>query len=163
MSRRPRASLAYIIGWLVLVAAGFVGAALLIAADFSTLHGVRALEVDLQRVTAGGHHGLVLVLIGLAALVLCGRAAEREGTREMRGVAAAGLLALLIATAVDLPALGSAAPFNQYYALATAWTGSAVALEFAGASLLIISGCGQLALYARRPRPRRARPAPATT
>lgn len=163
MPRRSPASAAYILAWLMLVAAGFAGAILLIAADFSTLRGVRAIEVDLQKVTAGENHGFVLALIGVAALGLGYRAVLRRGMAAMIALAAAGMIALLVALTVDVPSLGSAAPVDQYYAGTRAWTGSAVTLELAGSALLLVGGCGQLLLYTRRPRVQAVRAAPATT
>jgi hypothetical protein len=161
LQRRPAAGWGYIVAWLVLVAAGFAGAILLIAADFSTLRGVRAIEAVLQRVTAGDNHGFALTLIGIGALGFAGRALLRRGVAAMVALAAAGASALLVAVAVDVPSLGSPAPFDQYYAATTAWTGSAVGLELVGSALLFVSGCGQMVLYVRRPRAPQARPAPA--
>lgn len=142
-----------------LAAAVFAGALLLMVGDMSDLRGVRAIEVDLQVVSAGDQHGYVLFVVGVAVLLLGWFAVVQRSRMAMALIAAAGALAGGIVLLVDLPSLGSTAPIDTLYASTRAWTGSAVYLELVAAVLLITSGVLQLRL-APPGRPR-VKPAPA--
>jgi hypothetical protein len=136
---------------------------LVIDADFSSLRGVRAVAVDLDRVSAGAQHYYALAVIGLASILILWRVVVRASPLAMCGLAAVGLITLVVMAAVDVPTLGTTPPQAQLYASTSTWTGDAVTLEATGGSLLIVSGLGQLALLGGGSRvPRRRRPAAAT-
>ena len=134
-------------------AAAVAGAALLIVAEFSTLRGVRALEADVMRVSAGGNHGYALLVIAAVALPLAAWAALGRSRVAALALIIAGAAAAYVVLAIDRPDLGSTAPVNQLYTSTSAWTGSAIYWEAAGAALLLASGAVQ-SLLPRRVRPR---------
>jgi hypothetical protein len=130
----------------VLALAAAAGAGLLIAADLTTLRGVRVFGSDVTRVSGGAHHGYAVLAIGVAALPIAWVAAVARRRLAMGALVLAGIAAAAAAAVADLPSLGSASPADQFYARTTAWTGSAVYLELVGAALLVASGVGLLAL-----------------
>src|SRR5260370_3375347 len=73
-----------------LVAAGLAGAVLVIDAEFSSLRGVRALAVDLDRVSAGAQHYYALAVIGLAGILILWRGGGRSPPPAIGGPAPAG-------------------------------------------------------------------------
>ena len=130
-------------------AAALLGSALLIVAEFSTLRGVRALQADVLRVSAGGNHGYALIVIALLALPVAVWAVLRRSRLAALGLLIAGAAAAYVILAVDRPVLGSTAPVDQLYASTSAWTGSAIYWESAGAALLLASGAVQSLLPGR--------------
>lgn len=131
--------------------AGAAGAVALVAADLSTLHGVRVFGSDIAHVSAGAHHGYALFALGVLVLLLLWWAAISRRRLAMAALVLTGVAACAIAAAVDVPVLASTAPVNQFYVSTSAWTGSAIYLEFAAAALLIISGAIQLKLARAAP------------
>jgi hypothetical protein len=134
----------------VLLAAATAGAALLVVADFSTLRGVRALEADILHVRGGGQHLYTLMVLGVLAVPISLIAAIGRSRMAIGALVAAGFVAAFVVVAIDLPSLGSTARQDQLYASVRAWTGNAIYLEIAGATLLIVSGFVQLAYLHRR-------------
>jgi hypothetical protein len=139
-------------------AAALLGSALLIVAEFSTLRGVHALQADVLRVSAGGNHGYALIVIAGLALPVAVWAMLTRSRLAALALIIAGAAAAYVILAVDRPVLGSTAPVDQFYASTSAWTGSAIYWESAGAALLLASGAVQ-ALLPGRVRARRAAPA----
>jgi hypothetical protein len=139
-------------------AAALLGSALLIVAEFSTLRGVRALQADVLRVSAGGNHGYALIVIALLALPVAVWAVLRRSRVAALALIVAGAAAAAVIIAIDQPVLGSTAPVDQFYTSTSAWTGSAIYWESAGAALLLVSGAVQ-ALRPRRARALEAAPA----
>ncbi|HWE32510.1 MAG TPA: hypothetical protein VG410_03445 [Solirubrobacteraceae bacterium] len=136
-------------------AAALLGSALLIVAEFSTLRGVRALQADVLRVSAGGNHGYALIVIAVLALPVAVWAMLRRSRLAALALIIAGAAAAYVILAVDRPVLGSTAPVDQLYTSTSAWTGSAIYWESAGAALLLASGAVQ-ALLPGRARARKA-------
>ena len=145
--------------------AAFVGAILLIVADFSTLYEIKAGKTDPAAVvkTTSGHaqHSFALVLLGIAALLMAYGATRRGSRPAMAALLTVGVVALVIALVGDLPDATSSGTFGRNFADARAVRGSGFYLETIGAFLLVIAGSAGLFLSSptRRPtRPRRERP-----
>jgi hypothetical protein len=143
----------------ILFAGTFLGALLLVVAEFTTLYSERIASYHgpLTSVSTGSHDSYALIPIGLLALVL-GFAVLRGGSRAaLLAVGIAGVVALLIALVGDLPDAHSSGlvfgPSGQYVNAVTD-PGAGMYLETLGAVVLIATaGCGFLMLG--RPQPRR--------
>ena len=149
-----------------LAAAAFVGAILLVVAEFSTVYEIKAGRADPAAVvkTATGHaqHSFALLVLGLAALVMAYGAARRGSRPAMAAILAVGVVALLIALVGDLPDATSTGTYGHNFEDARAVRGTGFYLETLGGFLLVIAGSAGLYLSSpgRRPAPRERRPRP---
>ena len=128
----------------LVAALSIVAAALLVAAEFSTIFEVTvgSLEVVQRSATGGENHGYALLVVAVfaVALTLHGlRLAERAAGA---GLITLGLVVLMVALTVDLPdTRGSGRlPESLAYEDARARAGVALGLEIAGGVLLLAAG-----------------------
>jgi hypothetical protein len=129
------------------------GAALLLAAEFSTLYEVVVVTTvpEGASYSAGGHHGYALGLIALGIVVMSFGAVfggSRPAAVALLVLAAA---ALAIALAFDLPAV-EAGELARTYELADAQPRAGLYLEIAGGCAALI---GAALIIVARPAPRR--------
>ncbi len=121
------------------------GVALLVAAEFSTLYEIRALDAVLDRARGGEHHGYALLVVAIALVPMAWGAV----TRRARPAAVACLVLAAVAAAVvglvDAPAVGDAGLFERRYELAEAGAGGGFRLGVAGAALAMIGALWALA------------------
>jgi hypothetical protein len=134
---------------LLLAAAAFVGAVLLVISDFTTLFRVHTeAGVTVPSGTVKGHdnHSYSMLIIGLASLPLA-YAATRYGSRPaMTGLAGLGLIAVVIAIGFDLSDATGTNTLARTFENATGSPAAGFYLETLGAALLIVSGGGGLVL-----------------
>jgi len=169
-SRGPRVRRAGISGLdplgLALAAAAFIGAVLLVVSDFTTLFKVHTdAGVTVSNGLVKGHenHSYSMLIIGLASLPLA-YAATRYGSRPaMTGLAALGLIAVVIAVGFDLSDATGTNTLARTFENASGSPAVGFYLETLGAALLIISGGGGLVLTAPDRRPGAPPPAPEET
>jgi hypothetical protein len=131
---------------LAVLIAGFAGAALLIAADLTTLVEIKVLTVVQDELSGRDQHSWAMALLGVAALPLAWGAGRRHARPAMLGLAIVGLVAALIALVGDLPDLDETGVIGERYEDAAAAPGPGFYLETAGAALLLLAGGGGLAL-----------------
>ena len=121
-----------------------VGAVLLVAAEFSTVFEVTvgSLEVVKRDATGGENHGYALLVVAVFGVVLTMLGRRGAGRAAGLGLIALGLVALVVALAVDLPdTRGSGRlPESLAYEDARARAGEALGLEIAGGALLLAAG-----------------------
>jgi hypothetical protein len=134
-----------------LLALPLAGAALLLAAEFSTLYDVRVVTAIPHggSFSAGGHHGYALGLMA-PVMVAMTLGAVLGGSRP----AAVALLvlaaaALAIALAVDLPDVHETGLIGKTYAAARAEPRAGLSLEIAGGCAALL---GAAIILAARPR-----------
>lgn len=138
------------------------GAALLIAAEFSTLYDVRVVTAVPEggSFSAGGHHGyaLAVMAVGIALMTV---AAVLGGSRPA-AVAALVLAAaaLAIALAVDLPDVHETGLIGRTYDAAEAEPRAGLYLEIAGGCAALL---GAALILVARPEPRRPQRSRRTT
>jgi hypothetical protein len=143
---------------LLLAAAAFIGAVLLVVSDFTTLfrvHTEAGITVPNGAVKGHDNHSFSMLVIGLASLPLA-YAATRYGSRPaMAGLAGLGLIAVIIAVGFDLSDATGTNTLARTFENATGSPAAGFYLETLGAALLIVSGGGGLVLSApdRRPEP----------
>jgi hypothetical protein len=134
-------------------ALSIVAAALLVAAEFSTVFEVTvgSLEVVQRAATGGENHGYALLLVAVFAVALTVVALRFGGRAPAIGVVALGAVALLVALAIDLPDTRESGrlPESLAYEDARARAGSALWLELVGGMLLV--GAGGLLLASAGP------------
>jgi hypothetical protein len=146
--------------WLVL-AGGLIGAALLLAAEFTTLFTIHssAYGAPVRTEGTGAHQSYALVPVALLAAVLT-IVAVRSGSRAaLLGIGAMGLVALGIALLGDLPdaqATGFVGSSAANLATASSSPSTGLYLETLGAIVLLITA-GAALLLAPAPRGRQAR------
>jgi len=129
-----------------LLAAGLLGAILLIAADFSTLVEIKVITVTKEKITGHDQHSWAMVILGVAAIPMAFGAARRRARPAMLGLVLLVVVALLIALIGDLPDTRSTGVIGERYEEAAAQAGTGFFLETAGAVLLIVAGVGGLML-----------------
>ena len=121
-----------------------VGAVLLVAAEFSTVFEVTvgSLEVVKRDATGGENHGYALLVVAVFGVVLTMLGLRGAGRAAGLGLIVLGLVALVVALAVDLPdTRGSGRlPESLAYEDARARAGAALGLEIAGGALLLAAG-----------------------
>jgi hypothetical protein len=137
-----------------------VAAALLVAAEFTTVFEVTVgtLEVVKRSATGGANHGYALLVVALFAVAVT--FLGLRGPARVSGLAlvALGVVVLVVALAVDLPdTRGSGTlPESLAYEDARARAGAGLGLEIVGGVLLVVAGgvlaaAGSAALLGRRP------------
>jgi len=129
-----------------LLVAGLAGAAMLVAADLSTLVEVNVLTVVKERLSGHGQHAWAMAVLGVASLPLAWGAARRRARPAMFGLVALAAVALIIALAKDLPDTQSTGVIGERYESAEARPGPGFYLETGGALLLALAGVGGLVL-----------------
>jgi hypothetical protein len=129
-----------------LLAGGVAGALLLLLAEFTALYDEdsAARRIPVRTELTGAHHAYALIPVALLALVLTIAAARVASRPALLALGALGVLAIVIALAVDLPdaqaggIVGSAA---RGYSRARDVPQVGLYLETLGAALLVIT-CG---------------------
>jgi hypothetical protein len=150
---------------IALAVAAFVGAVLLIVSDFTTLfrvHTAAGATVPNGSVSGHANHSFAMLVIGLASLPLAYWATRLGSRPAMAGLAALGLIAVIIAIGFDLSDATGTNTLARTFESATGSLSAGFYLETLGAALLIVSGGGGLVLTAptREPRAARAPKAP---
>jgi|GEM_PF-1348620 len=140
---------------IALLAGGFLGAGLLIAADFLTLFQIKVVTTVPTESTGADNHSYALVLIGATALVMAYGAA-RGSRPALVALAALGVVAAFVAFAIDLPDVRRTGVIGERYSDAHASAQIGFFAETLGLALLVVSGVGGLLLSGeRQARPRR--------
>jgi hypothetical protein len=125
-------------------ALSIVAAALLVAAEFSTVYEVTvgSLEVVQRSATGGENHGYALLVVAVFAVALTLHGLRLAGRAAGAGLITLGVVVLMVALTVDLPdTRGSGRlPEALAYEDARARAGAALGLELAGGGLLVAAG-----------------------
>jgi hypothetical protein len=147
------------LAWLVL-AAGVVGAALLVAAELSNLrhtsvvtatcHDLAGPDADKCSRTGGQQHHYALLLLAVLLLVMSWGAAVGRARAAAAAMIVVGAIVLVIAIALDLPDTRKAGVLSEDFSGAREHPGKAIPLEIAGGALAILGGLAGLRLR-RRP------------
>jgi hypothetical protein len=133
-----------------LVGVGAGGVALLVAATFTTVIGIRVgttsrlADLDTQLSGWDRHGAALLVLALLAAVMLAG--ARRGSGPAAAAVAATGVAALAIALVGDAPDVHDTGLVGSLYEDAVARPGAGFAFELVGGALLLGAGLALAAL-----------------
>ena len=145
---------------IALLALPVAGAALLIAAEFSTLYDVRVVTAVPEggSFSAGGHHGYALVVMAVGIVVMALGAVLGGSRPAAVAVLVLAVAALAIALLVDLPDVHETGLIGRTYDAAEAEPRAGLYLEIAGGCVALAGGA--LILLARpaarrRPRSRR--------
>ncbi len=140
-----------------LLALPIAGAALLIAAEFSTLYDVRVLTVvpDGGSFSAGRHHGYALGVTAVGIVVMALGAVLGGSRPAAIAVLALAAAALGIALAVDLPDVHETGLIGRTYDAAQAEPRAGLYLELAGGCAALLGAA--LILVARPDARRRSR------
>jgi hypothetical protein len=130
------------------------GAALLIAAEFSTLYEVVVVTAVPAggRFSAGGHHGYALGVIAVGIAVMTVGAVLGGSRPAAVAVLALAVVTLAIALAVDLPDVDETGLVGRTYEAARAEPRAGLYLEIAGGCAALVGGA---LILAARPAPRR--------
>ena len=150
------------LGQLLLVL-GIASAVLLFLAELATLSyrtigiGACGSRVDpgVCETSGGDAHSYALWLLAVVIVVFSFGAALGRSRPAALGIAACGVIALVIAVAVDLPDLDSLRGLDASYTQVRAHTGTGFWLEIAGGALAVVAGLIGLRLggsSARTPR-----------
>lgn len=139
-----------------LLAAGLVGAILLILSDFSTLVQIKVITVTKESLSGHDQHSWAMAIIGVAALPLAYGAARGRSRPAMLGLIVLGAVVLFIAIAKDLPDTRSEGVIGVRYEDAHASPGAGFYMETGGAVLLLLAGVGGLVLQPAKPATRSA-------
>lgn len=128
----------------VLFAVAVAAAAMLVASTFLSLYDVTTQGNTLRSVTGYEHHSLAMLLLGLASIPMA-LGARRGARPAMFALAAIGVVVLVVAFTVDLPAALDEGVLAVTYEGAQAEPGIGFFVEsFAGALLLVAGGLGLL-------------------
>jgi hypothetical protein len=148
--------------WIVVLAMAILGAALMIAAEFSTLRSVKVLTASCSDladpslrgscVTSGGEeHSYALVLLGVAALMMAWGATVGRSRPAGAALAVLGAAALVIALVIDVPNVHKTGVLGDRFESAHAVAGPGLWMEIAGGALVFAAGV--IAASVRRARP----------
>ena len=135
----------------LLLAAGLIAAALMVATEFATIRSVQVLtascadlaDPDLRSscVTTGGEeHSYALLLLGLVAAAMSWGAFAGGSRPAAVALAAVGLAVLAIALATDLPDAGATGVLGERFEEAKAEAGAGLWMEIAGGALALVAG-----------------------
>ena len=133
-----------------IIAAGLLGAALLVVSEFTTLYTVHLTSsgVQLESVSTSSHDSYALIPIAVLVAILALGAGLLGSRLSLLAIGALGVVTLLIALAGDLPdaqATGAVLGAGGHYENAGASPSTGLYLEtLAGVLLVIASGCGLL-------------------
>jgi hypothetical protein len=116
------------------------GAALLIAADFSTLYDVRVVTAVPEggSFSAGGHHGYALGVMAVGIVVMTLGAVLGGSRPAAFAVLALAAAALAIALAIDLPDVHETGLIGRTYDAAQAEPRAGLYLEIAGGCAALV-------------------------
>jgi hypothetical protein len=144
---------------LALLALPLTGAALLVAAELSTLYDVRVVTAVPEggSFSTGGHHGYAQAVIALAIVVMTLGAVLGGSRPAAVAVLVLALGALAIALLVDLPDVHETGLIGRTYDAAVAEPRAGLYLEIAGGCAALLGGALILAARPARPRPSRSR------
>ncbi len=127
-----------------LLGLALAGCALLVAAEFADLYAIRVHAVTVAHQSVGAHHGYALLVLALAAAVFAAGATLGGSRPAARGLAVLAVAALVVALAVDLPAIGRTGRYGEAFERARARGGVGFKLETAGALVLLVAAGGIL-------------------
>ena len=135
------------------------GAALLIAAEFSTLYEVQVVTTVPEggSYSAGGHHGYALGVMAVGIVVMALGAVLGGSRPAAFAVLALAAAALAIALAVDLPDVHETGLLGRTYDAARAEPRSGLYLEIAGGCAALVGGALIVLARPDARRPRRSR------
>ena len=138
-----------------LLALPLAGAALLVAAEFSTLYDVRVVTTvpEGASYSTGGHHGYAQLVIAAAIVVMAIGAALGGSRPAAVAVLVLGAVALAVALVVDLPVTDDTGLYGQTYDEAQAEARAGLTLEILGGCCALVGGA---LLVVARPRRRAA-------
>jgi hypothetical protein len=156
--------------WIVLLAAGLLGAVLTVAADFATLRSVKVLTASCDDLAdpslrgacvTRGHeeHSYALVLLGVAAIVMVWGAVVGRSRPAAFALALLGAAVVVIALATDVPDIHKTGVLGERFEQASARAGPGLWMEIVGGALLFIVGVVAAAAPRVRNRSRRRRAA----
>jgi hypothetical protein len=142
---------------LALFALPLTGAALLVAAELSTLYDVRVVTAVPEggSFSAGGHHGYAQAVIAVAIVVMTIGAVLGGSRPAAVAVLVLALGSLAIALLVDLPDVHETGLIGRTYDAAVAEPRAGLYLELAGGCAALVGGA--LILLARPAPQRRSR------
>lgn len=122
-----------------LLGLALVAAALLVVSTFLSLYDVTTGASTLRSISGYEHHSIAMLLLGLASVPMAFGAA-RGARPAMIAVAAIGIVVLVVAFTVDLPAALDEGLLAVTYEGAQAEPGIGFYLETLGGVLLLMSG-----------------------
>ena len=139
-----------------LLALPLAGAALLVAAEFSTLYDVRVVTTvpEGASYSTGGHHGYAQLVIAAAIVVMAIGAALGGSRPAAVAVLVLGAVSLVVALVVDLPVTDDTGLYGQTYDEAQAEAAAGLTLEIVGGCCALLGGA--LLMVVRPARRRRA-------
>ena len=134
-----------------LLAAGLIGAGLIIASEFATLRSVQVLtascadladpELRSSCETKGGEeHSYALVLLGVVAAVMAWGAFVGGSRPAAMALAAVGLAVLAIALITDVPDAGKTGVLGERFEEANAKAGAGLWMEIVGGAIAFVVG-----------------------
>ena len=139
---------------MALLALPLVGAALLVAGEFSTLYDVRVVTTVPAGASysTGPHHGYAQLVIAAAVVVMTIGAVLGGSRPAAVAVLVLGAASLAIAVFIDRPVTDDTGLFGQTYDAAQAEAASGLTLEIAGACCVLLAGALMLVLRPARRR-----------
>jgi hypothetical protein len=159
-SRKPVSVVAGTISFAVL-AAGVIGAALLVISEFTQLYAIHiaSQRAAVSTVKGGAHNSYAFAPIALLAIVLAYGGARERTRAALLALTALGVISLLIALLGDLPDAQASGLLMRggHLVIAKATPGVAMYLESLGSVALILAGGLGLLLGAPTARPARRR------
>lgn len=117
----------------------FAASLMLVASTFMTLLKITTGEATLDTRTGIAHHSIAMLLLGVAVLPMA-LGALRGARPAMLALAALGLVVLLIAFTVDLPAALDEGLYGERYEGAQAEPGLGFYVESLAGAMLLVSG-----------------------
>jgi DMSO reductase anchor subunit len=134
----------------VLAGLAALGAVMLIVSGFLPLYRITTEIATLRSTTGFEHHSITMLLLGLAAVPMI-LGAMRGAKPAMFALAAIGIVALVIAVTVDLPAALDEGLLAETYEGASAEPAIGFFVESAAGVLLLLSGGLSLLMGLGRP------------
>lgn len=135
---------------LAVLALSALGAVLLVAAELTTVVQVKVGTEVVNAQKGHDRHSWALALLGLAALPMAYGAALRRARPALFALALIGVIALVVALALDLPDLDETGIFGADFEDAKASGGPGFTLEVLGGLVLVAAGAVGLALSGGR-------------
>ena len=135
---------------IALAAVALVAAVLLVVSGFMPLYKITTELATLDDTTGFGHHSIAMALLGVAAVPMA-LGALRGARPAMWALAGIGVVAIIVAVTVDLPAALDEGLLADTYEGAQAEPATGFFVESAAGVLLLLSGGLMLLLGAERP------------
>jgi len=126
-------------GRLALCGVALLGALLLVVSTFLTLYEVGNGQATLRSVSGYEHHSVAMLLLGLAAIPMA-LGALRGARPAMVALGIIGVIVLVVAVTVDLPAALDEGILAVTYEGASAAPAAGFFVETLGGVLLLVSG-----------------------